>query len=345
MLLRVYHFLLTAESTVETYGIKASAESHKNILVKNLAAMSSSSESEDATPSKRKNYDMHFKLEVVAYAEKYNKSKAAKLKKVPRSCVKDWMKQKAQLEAHLKTSLSCSISSSKRLQGAGRPLKDKDFDEMLINWVRQQRQKKLCVSRAMIQREALTLSHDENFNASNGWLEKFLLRHNLVSRRSTATCQKEPEEYAEKIVEYLLFVEQRRRTSNHTYIYAADETAVYLDYSSSLTLENKGVREVPVKTSGHDKLHVTVMLTARSDGIKCRPYILLKNKRLMKEIVTKFKNTLHLCWAGRTFFNDDLTSEYLQMIVGSSMFEKRLLAWDSYRCHISDATKKQLGKL
>lgn len=149
--------------------------------------MSSSSESEDATPSKRKNYDMHFKLEVVAYAEKYNKSKAAKIKKVPRSCVKDWMKQKAQLEAHLK--VSCSTSSSKRLQGAGCPLKDKDFDEMLINWVRQQRQKKLLVSHAMIQREALTLSHNENFSASNGWLEKFLLRHNLkmtVNKPSSA---------------------------------------------------------------------------------------------------------------------------------------------------------------
>ena len=80
---------------------------------------------------------MHFKLEVVAYAEKYNKPKAAKDKKVPRLCVKDWTKQKAELEARLKASLSCSISSSKRLQNARRPLKDKDFDEKLINWVRQ----------------------------------------------------------------------------------------------------------------------------------------------------------------------------------------------------------------
>lgn len=224
-------------------------------------------------------------------------------------------------------------------------MKDKDFDEKLINWVRQQRQKKLRVSRTMIQKEALTFSIDENFKASNGWLEKFLLRHNLVSRRPTTTCQKEPEEYGEKIVDYLLFVEQRRRTSFYNYIFAADETAVYLDYSSSLTVEKKGVQEVPVKTSGHDKLHVTVMLTARSDGFKCRPYILLKNKRPIKEIVNKFKNQLYLCWAGRTFFNDELTSEYLQKIIGSSMFGKRLLAWDSYRCHISDATKKQLKKL
>ena len=124
----------------------------------------------------------------------------------------------------------------------------------------------------------LTLSINENFKASIGWLEKFLLHHNLVSRRPTTTCQKEPEEYAEKIVDYLLFIEQRHHTSNYTYIYAADETAVYLDCSSSLTIENKGVQEVPVKTSGHDKLHLTVMLAARSDGFICRPYILLKNK-------------------------------------------------------------------
>ena len=95
--------------------------------------MSSGSESEDATPLMRKNYAMQFKLEVAAYAEKYNKSKAAKYKKVSRSCVKDWTEQKAHLEAQLKASSSCSISSNKRLQGAGRPLKDKDFDEKLIN--------------------------------------------------------------------------------------------------------------------------------------------------------------------------------------------------------------------
>ena len=131
--------------------------------------MSNNLESEDATPSKRKNCDNHFQLEVVAYAEKYNKSKAAKVKNVPRSCVKDLTKQKAQLEAQLKASSPCSISSSKRLQGAGHPLKDKNFDDKLINCVCQQRQKKLRVSRTMIQKEALTLSIDENFKAMAGW--------------------------------------------------------------------------------------------------------------------------------------------------------------------------------
>ena len=56
-------------------GIQTSAEPDENI--KNLAALSSSFKSEDVTPLKRKNYNMHFNLEVAAYAEKYNKSKAA----------------------------------------------------------------------------------------------------------------------------------------------------------------------------------------------------------------------------------------------------------------------------
>lgn len=165
--------------------------------------MSSGSESEGPASSKRKNYDLNFKLQVVAYAEKHNKSKAAKDKKVPRSCVKDWTKQKAQLEAQLKDSSSSSVSS-KRLEGAGRPLKDKEFDEKLINWIHQQRQKKLRVSRTMIQKQALTFATDEDFKASNGWLERFLARYNLVSRRPTTTCQKEPEEYIDKIIKYIL---------------------------------------------------------------------------------------------------------------------------------------------
>ena len=177
--------------------------------------------------------------------------------------------------------------------------------------------------------------------ATDGWLEKFLFRHNLVSRRPT--CQKEPEEYDEKIVDYLLFVEQQRQSSNYTYIYAVDEIAVLSDYSNSLTVVGKGVREVIGKTSGPNKLHVTVILMARSDGFKCRPYVLLNNKRPIKEIVDKLRHTLCLCWAGRSFFNDDLTVDVLQKILGYSLFGMRLLVLNSYRCHISDATKKHLN--
>ena len=132
--------------------------------------MSSSSEFEDATPLKRKNCDLHLKLEVVAYSENTINQRLQKTRRFLVHASKIGPKQKAQLEAQLKASSSCVISSSKRLQGTGRSLEDKDFDERLINWVREQRQKNLRFNHTMIQKESLTLSIDKNFKASNGWL-------------------------------------------------------------------------------------------------------------------------------------------------------------------------------
>ena len=87
------------------------------------------------------------------------------------------------------------------------------------------------------------------------------------------------------------------------------------------------------------------MLTARSDGTKLRPFILLPRIRPDKAIEKKFNNKLQLCWAGKTFFNDELTAEYLGKIIGPPLFGKRLLAWDSYRCHISKSSKKVIKQL
>lgn len=89
-----------------------------------------------------------------------------------------------------------------------------------------------------------------------------------------------------------------------------------------------------VLTTGHEKLRVTVMLTARSDGSKCRPYVLLPRKRVEPSIVEKFKSKLHLAWEGTTWMNDNLTIDYLKRVIGQYPFGKRLLVWDSFRCHL-----------
>ena len=163
-------------------------------------------------------------------------------------------------------------------------MKDADFDVKLIAWVREQRAKKNRVSRTLIQKQALAFSSDSTFRASNVWLVNLSNHHNLVSRRLTTICQKEPEHYVKKLTNFVVFVERNSRKTNYQYIFASDETAVYLDSSSSLTVDERGTHQVSVKTVGHEKLHVTVTLTARSDGSKCRPFVLLKNKCPTKHI-------------------------------------------------------------
>lgn len=139
--------------------------------------MSTDSDSDQQpTPSKKKTYDLKFKLKVIKYVEKHgNKSKAAKEFEIDIRRVREWCGQRAQIESKL--NMSNSNTFAKRIQGAGRPLKDSDFDERMINWAREQRQKKIRVSRTMIQKQALIFSTNENFKASNGWLQKFMARH------------------------------------------------------------------------------------------------------------------------------------------------------------------------
>lgn len=94
-----------------------------------------------------------------------------------------------------------------------------------------------------------------------------------------------------------------------------------------------------------EKMRVTVVLTGRSDGYKCLPYVLLNRKRPDPAIIQKFKNKLILSWAGRTWMNDELTVDYLRRALGFSLFGKRLLVWDSFRCHFSDFTKQALKQM
>ena len=65
-----------------------------------------------------------------------------------------------------------------------------------------------------------------------------------------------------------------------------DETAYWFDLPSDTTVAITGSKAVPVKTTGHEKDHFTVILTSCADGKKMKPYIVFKGKgtRLIKEL-------------------------------------------------------------
>ena len=62
----------------------------------------------------------------------------------------------------------------------------------------------------------------------------------------------------------------------------ADETAIYLDMSPNYTLEKKGVKEVLLKTTGCEKLRLTVKPAATVGGRKLPPFLILKREVLQK---------------------------------------------------------------
>ena len=44
------------------------------------------------------------------------------------------------------------------------------------------------------------------------------------------------------------------------------------------------------------------------------------------------------------WMNEELTKDYLRRVIGKLSFKQRILVWDAYRCHISEATKSELKR-
>ena len=72
------------------------------------------------------------------------------------------------------------------------------------------------------------------------------------------------------------------------WMFAMDETACWMDMPSDTTVEVCGSKCVPLKTTGHEKDHFTVILSARANGKKFKPYSVQRkvnpaNERVIKD--------------------------------------------------------------
>lgn len=61
------------------------------------------------------------------------------------------------------------------------------------------------------------------------------------------------------------------------------ERNVYFYKPSTTTVDRKGSKSVLVKTTGHEKIIITVMLLAVADGRKLTPLVILKGKDFPKD--------------------------------------------------------------
>ena len=253
--------------------------------------------------------------------------------------------------------ISTSKNSKKRicLEGGGRkPLSNK-MEETLLEWIMEGRLKMLRVPRKIIRKKALLIyedlkhtapdRYDENFETTTGWLFKFMKRNNLSLRRKTSVVQKDPDLLISKIVSYILRV--RRLQMKYSYqssdIIAFDETPVWAGMVSDTTVDVVGKKTVSMKTTGHKKCHVTAGLAAKSDGTKLKPIIVFKvAKREVKQLQKVYKNKCFIATSTHGWMDADLTLSWVNMVLGQFSLRRRLLAWDTYECHLMPVVQKSL---
>lgn len=311
-----------------------------------------SAETDTAKGRKFHSYTLEFKLEAVNHVKMGN-SKEATARKfgVAPKRIREWCKQEDKLHSQSDHS---SQGKRKRLEGGGRRPLSETLETELYAWIELQRFKRLRVTRKKVKREALSIFSQNNgyaedankdFVASDGWLRNFFRRHQITLRRKTTVSQKVPDVLAPKLLSYFLYVRSLRLKKQYSLdqIIAMDETPVWLDMPGETTVDFVGNKSIPLKSTGHEKMRVTVVLSAKANGTKLPPFIVFKGKRYNKEL-DKIPGIV-CAFSENGWMNENLTHTWLNKVYGTLCFSRRLLVWDAYKCHIQDSTKRLLSKL
>ena len=295
-------------------------------------------------------YSLELKKQAVDYAKCHSNRDAARKYGVDEKRIREWRSKYQEIATK---SLEKGGSKRKKLDGGGRKITNEELEAEVLEWIHERRAGMLRVSRKLIMKKAKII-HDqstdepaekEKFVASRGWLEKFMKRNGLSLRRRTTTAQKNPSAMVDKLVMYIVQNRRLQRKFKYTAnsIIAMDETAIWSDMLSGTTVDTKGKKDIPLKTTGHEKVRVSVCLTAKADGTRLKPFIVFGGaKRECKTLNDEFKTKCVVASSPNAWMNEELTLDFIRSVIGKFAFSKRLLAWDSFECHMMQPIKALL---
>jgi hypothetical protein len=241
--------------------------------------------------NKRKQYSHTVKLECINLAEKYGNRHAGRHYNIDEACIRRWRAKKNQIRAFVEK--GGMAAKSVRIKKGGRKVISDDLETQLFQWLQDKRDDNIRITTRMVQQEAKNIvttnpkireeieqkqQSASEFQASRGWVRRFFNRHGLCIRRKTTQGQSRPDREAKLIRNFIIYVRGMRIQNNYPLhnIIAMDETAVWLDAPGDTTVHYRGERTVKVKTTSHEKNRVTVLLSAKANGDKVRPWVIFK---------------------------------------------------------------------
>ena len=239
------------------------------------------------------------------------------------------------------------------MDGAGRNCLDAELEDEVACWVYSMRQKMLHVSRKIIMFKPNKIFDDKTtdpasrdaFVANGGWCEKFMRHHGFSLRRKTTTAQKDPSYLIDRLVSFVMHGCQLQRQYNFVphNIVTVDETAVWNDMVFETTVKATSAKDVPMKSTGHEKVRVSVCLAANLDGTKLKSFIVFgAATREWKSLHNEYKRRCSVASSSNAWMKEELTLRWCDEVLGQFIFQKRLLAGDSFEAHITDEVKRKL---
>ncbi len=182
----------------------------------------------------------------------------------------------------------------------------------MYEWFESERLDKKCVfNYRRLREKALEIAKTikiVNFIGSHYWIYLFCGRHKLCTRKITHVRQfdnKTPEEKRQVAIDHLAAVETLTSDLTSDTIFNMDETPVFIDMISSLTIFFKGESTTETNTTGYGKTLFTVILFKTMvvlKGLKkCHKCVIPKNIVLKTSKGGSVNTHLMLEWIDECF--------------------------------------------
>ena len=96
-----------------------------------------------------------------------------------------------------------------------------------------------------------------------------------------------PKDGLAKITNFVRFCEKQKKTFDFALgnITNMDEIPIWADMPTKTTVDQHGLKTVPIKSTGHEKQRMTVCLAIKADDSKMKPFVVIPGKKVTSEIV------------------------------------------------------------
>ncbi|CAI7850822.1 unnamed protein product [Closterium sp. NIES-54] len=142
---------------------------------------------------------------------------------------------------------------------------------------------------------------------------------------------------------------RRERGIDTAWIINADQTPLWLEMPATTTVEETGVRSVPIRSTGYQIQRVTVMLACTADGRKLKPWVFFKRKTLPKgdfpaDVTVACHENGWMDSAGVVRWLEEGVKPFLKPRFGRHA-KSSMLVLDSYRGHLTEEVKEKLREM
>ena len=100
-----------------------------------------------------------------------------------------------------------------------------------------------------------------------------------------------------------------------------------------------GEKTTSLKSTGHDKKNVTVLIAASADGHMKKALVVGLGQSNEDKLLLK-RSDIKVCYSEKGWANNEIIAIWLKWIFPAFDCSKKLLVWDSFRARISEDTKK-----